>query len=100
MALEAKKASPKDFFLYLFATGAIYYISIQVIVLLWQYINHFFPDALDYAYYGDGLSNAMRVAVASLIIVFPAYLWIMFFLGKDIDRNPWKRDMGVRRWLK
>lgn len=99
MATDVKKTTPRDFFLHLFTTGAIYFISIYTIVLLWQYINHFFPDVLDYSYSSYGLSSAIRWAVALLIIVFPAYVGVMFFMGKDIDRNPWKRDIGIRRWL-
>ena len=96
LSAPAKK-TPRDFFLYLFATIAIYIISIEVIALLWQYVNYFLPDPN--AYYYDGFSGVMRWAIASLIILFPAYVWVMRFLGKDLDQHPEKKELGVRKWL-
>ncbi len=95
--IEAKN-TPRDFFLYLFATAAIYFIAINTTVLLWQYINYFFPDPVHYGYFG-GFSGAMRFSLAALIIVFPAYIWVMRFLGRDIDKNPEKKNLWIRRWL-
>ncbi len=89
------KTSIRDFFLYLFATGALYFSAISIISLLWQYINHFFPDAL--TYYPDGLSSSMRWAVASLIVIFPVYVFVMRFLSKDLDAFPEKKDLSIRK---
>lgn len=96
MVEKIKKATPRDFFLYLFVTIAVFYCSIQVIVLFWQYVDYFFPEP--FGFYG-GISDAMRWSVASLLVVFPIYVAVMWFLGRDIDNNPWKREMRVRKWL-
>ncbi|MEZ4156758.1 MAG: DUF5671 domain-containing protein [Candidatus Paceibacterota bacterium] len=87
----------RDFFLYLFATVAAIFSAVNIIVLLWQYINYFFPAP--FSYYYDGVSGAMRFSISSLIIIFPLYVWVMWSLGKDIDRHPEKKDFWVRKWL-
>ncbi|MDP2629383.1 MAG: DUF5671 domain-containing protein [Candidatus Harrisonbacteria bacterium] len=90
------KNTPRDFFLYLFATGALYFIAVTIIALLWQYVNYFFPDP---AFYQGGISSGMRFAIATLIVVFPIYIGVMRFLSKDIDRNPEKKNLAIRKWL-
>ena len=93
------KSVAKDFFLYLFTFGLLYYSTIALITLLWQYVNYFFPGANNFDYYYDGLSGPMRFAVASLIILVPIYLIVSKWLTKDLDRYPEKKDLWVRRWL-
>ncbi|MFA5987815.1 MAG: DUF5671 domain-containing protein [Candidatus Paceibacterota bacterium] len=96
MELENKK-TPRDFFLYLFSTAGVYYIAGSVIALLWRYVDYFFPDKILGSY--SGLSSGLRFSVASLIVVFPAYVVAMRFLARDIDNNPEKQDLKVRKWL-
>lgn len=93
---EVKKKTPRDFFLYLFATGSLYFIAVNFITLLWGFVDRFFPDPLRYFDYTFG---AMRWAVSGLIILFPAFVWTMRFLNKDLDKHPEKKEMGIRRWL-
>lgn len=92
------KNTPRDFFLYLFATVALYVSAVNVIALAWQYVNYFFPEPLSGRYY-SGFSEPMRFAMATLIILFPAYVWVMRFVNRDIDRHPDKRELWIRRWL-
>ncbi len=92
-----KKTGVRDFFLYLFATGMLYFSVVSVITLLWQYVNHYFPDPAAYYYYGGGLSEGMRFAVSALIIVFPIYVFLMRFLSHDLDRHPEKQDLLIRK---
>lgn len=94
---ETKKKTPRDFFLYLFATGALYFSAIQVIALLWAYVDHFLPD-LTVSYWNDPMGS-MRWAIAILVVLFPAFVGTMRFLSKDLDQNPQKRELGIRKWL-
>ena len=91
------KSSPRDVFLHLLAIVALYIAAVSFGTLLFQYVNHFFPDPLN-----DPLgvaSAAIRWALASLVIVFPVYVWISWFLGRDAVRDPAKRELLVRKWL-
>ncbi len=91
------KTSPRDFFLHLFATGALYFCAVYVIMLLRQYVDYFFPDPLAYSLFGS-TSDAMRFSIALLVVLFPAYVIVMWFLGREVDRDPSKQDIWVRRW--
>ena len=90
------KSSPRDVFMYLLATIALYFSAGSVINLLFQYINTRFPDALN-PYYDAG--NPIRWSLALLIIIFPVYLWVSRFLHKELVRNPQKSEIRIRKWL-
>lgn len=92
------KTSPKDFFLYLLSSIGLYYCAGWLISLLYDYINYEFGSFDMYG--GDSwLPGSMRWAIASLIIVFPVYIWITRTINKDIDAHPEKRELRVRRWM-
>lgn len=94
------KTTPKDFFLYAFAAGALYFSATTLITLLWQLINHWLPDASAFDIYAiESVGTALRFAIAMLVIIFPAYLVAMWSIGKDVDRTPEKRELWVRRWF-
>ncbi len=95
------RTTPKDFFLYLFAAGTLYVSATTLVTLLWQIINRWLPDTLgyDYLYAFDYAAAAIRWSVAILVIVFPAYVASMWWIGKDVDANPEKRELRVRRWF-
>lgn len=90
------KNAARDFFLYLFATGLVYFLAVNLITLLWQYINYFFPAPYEY---GGDVSSGMIFAVSSLLVLFPIYAFVMRFLGREIDKHPEKREFGPRKWL-
>src|SRR3989344_4689471 len=84
LSMSSKRNLPRDVFLHLFAMVALYWSAIGFITLCWQYINHFFPDVLNYNY---GFNEAMRFALAS---------WI---LNKIYSKESQVRDSKVRKWL-
>ncbi|MEY4731869.1 MAG: hypothetical protein RL681_815 [Candidatus Parcubacteria bacterium] len=90
------KSTPRDVFLYLFATVALYFSAGSIINLLFAHIEAGFPDPLE-QYYDP--SGTMRLSMALLIIIFPAYLWASRFLHRDLLANPEKNDIRVRKWL-
>ncbi|KKW10864.1 MAG: hypothetical protein UY50_C0025G0036 [Parcubacteria group bacterium GW2011_GWA2_49_9] len=95
--MDKPKLTPKDFFLQLGLVASLYVSVISLINLLFQTINYAFPDEL--AYYGDPYSGGIRIAIASLIIIFPLYLALSGYLEKLFKVVPEKRELGVRRWL-
>ena len=70
-----------------------------------QYIDIFFPDALEFRNYGDplqGLQGAysiIRFAVSSLVVAFPIYITTLWFMGKEYITIPEKRNLRIRKWL-
>jgi len=41
----------------------------------------------------------MRSALAALVIVFPVFFWVSWFLKKDIAKFPEKKELKIRKWL-
>jgi hypothetical protein len=96
------KTTAKDFFFYLAGFATLYVSAISLLSLLFAIVNKAFPDALNSAYYYgsyDPYSAGMRMAIASLIIVFPLYLVVASYLNRYLRANPEKKDIGVRKWL-
>jgi hypothetical protein len=93
-----EKTSPKDFFLHLLAIIALYMSAGGIITLLFQYINVLFPDPLGSANYAS-IAGAIRYAMASLIIVYPVYIFVSSALHKGYAEVPEKREYKLRKWL-
>lgn len=98
MAQEIKRNIPRDVFLHLLSLVTLYWSSISLVALLWQFINYFFPDILNYPYY-YGFSGPIRFAVSSLIIVFPLFVFVSWFLNKIYRKEAQVRDSKIRKWL-
>lgn len=88
------KLTPKDFFLHLGATIALYVSTFSLINLAFSIINYIFPDVLSYSFYTSSIAWPISV----LIILVPILYLIEFFVSKDIVVNPDKRDLWVRKW--
>lgn len=98
--MEHIKTSPKDFFLYLLSNVALYYCAGWLVSLLYDCINYAFGSMSYYGYYDSGwLPSGMRWAIASLVIVFPVYVWVTHKLNKDLESHPEKKELRVRKWL-
>ncbi len=83
-------------FLYLLVTVTLYAIAVSAMALLFQYVNYFLPDPLDYQ---RGATEALRTTLSILIIFTPVYVWATRFLNKDMLANPAKHGLAIRRWL-
>ena len=93
----SKRNVPRDVFLHLLAIVTLYWSAVSFITLLWQTINHFLPDVLNY--YPASIIEPMRFAVASLIIVFPVFLITSWYLNKIYRRESIVRESKIRKWL-
>ena len=98
MEQEIKKNTARDVFLHLLAIVTLYWSAISFITLLWQYINYFFPDILKYGSFIN-FAGPIRFAVSSLIIVFPVFLLVSWYLNKVYARESQVRESKIRKWL-
>jgi preprotein translocase subunit Sec61beta len=94
--MEKIRTGPKDFFLWAGAMLALYVSVFSFSALFFNYIDIAFPDALNS--YVDPYSSAIRLAMAALVVLFPAYLVLVHFIRHDTIQNPAKRGLWVRRW--
>lgn len=99
---QVPRTSPKDFFLNLLSTVALYMSSASFVVLVFQYINIFFPDTLESNDYSNPLQSAygaIRFAVSSLVVAFPVYISTLWYMNKEYVSNPEKRNVRIKKWL-
>jgi hypothetical protein len=96
--MEKTRVTPKDFFFWTGAMIALYLSVFSLLALLFDYIDTAFPDPLTYSYDSDPYSGGIRLAIASLVVLFPVFLILMRLIRADIARNPEKKGLWVRRW--
>ena len=94
---QKPKVTPKDFFLYFGAMAALYVSVGSFIALLFEYVNALFPDPL--GGYRDPYSSSIRFALASLVVVFPLYMFLTKMLNRDLRAHPEKKELWIRKWL-
>jgi hypothetical protein len=95
--MDKPRVTPKDFFLWAGAMIALYWSVVAFILLVFNYISYAFPNALSYLPvnpYDGGVGNEM----ASITVMFPLYVVLMWLIRKDIAREPGKANVWVRRW--
>ena len=90
--------SAREAFIYLLLFAMLYVSAFQVGVLLFDYINRAFPDPADRRY-EPYAAQAVRWAVASLIVAFPVFTWLQRHVNRQVRLDPAKRRSHVRRWL-
>ncbi|MFA5942129.1 MAG: DUF5671 domain-containing protein [Candidatus Paceibacterota bacterium] len=95
--MNTTKITPKDFFLWAGAMVSFYWSVIAFIFLIFDYINYSFPDALSF-FPADPYQSGISYEMASLIVLLPAYLFLMKLIHQDISRDPSRKDIWVRRW--
>lgn len=92
------KTEPKDVFLHLGAIATLYVAVINVITLLFEFINLAFPDPVS-GIGGDPYSGTIRWSIASLVVVFPLYVAITHLINRGARQQPEKRTLRIKRWL-
>lgn len=92
----SSKTTARDFFLWAGAVIALYGSVTSLITLLFEYVNHAFPDML--AGYSDPYSGAVRFAMAALIVLVPTTLILFRIIRKTIEKDSAKANIWVRRW--
>ena len=94
------KNLPRDVFLHLLSIITLVTSAISLGVLIFQYINVYIPDIISDPYFSkSAYLSSMRFSLATLIIVFPVFIWVVRFLKRDINKFPEKRDLKIRKWL-
>lgn len=91
--------SAREAFLYLVLFVALYLSAWHLGSLLFDLVNHAFPDPADPPYKVQSLGQSMRWSAASIIIAFPVFAFVARYLSKELARSPVKRLSAVRRWL-
>jgi hypothetical protein len=96
--MNTLKVTPKDFFLWAGAMVALYSSVFAFVALLFQYIEYAYPDPL-VSYYMDPFSSGIHIAMATLIVMVPVAVLVMRFIRRDIQEEPPKAELWIRRWI-
>ena len=88
------KTTPKDFFLHLGATIALY-VAVGALINLWfSIINYYCPDDLAGYFYG----NAVAWPISMLLVLVPILYVLEWLTNKDVRNMPEKSEIWVRKW--
>ncbi len=88
-----------DVFLYL-GIGISLIVSItNFLQVLFTAIDRKFVDVLSYSTYVDVTYSDMRFAIASLVVMFPIYVGLSWYVARDIEKYLYKQDIVVRKVL-
>jgi hypothetical protein len=90
------KITAKDFFLHIAVVALLYAGTVALLNILFRVINVAFPQVSDYGHYG---SSSISLPVATLIVVFPLFLFLANVLRKGYATDPSLKDYSVRKWL-
>lgn len=91
--------SARDAFFYLLLFTTLYIAAINFGSLAFDLINRALPDPADPAWRVSSLNESIRFSTASILIAFPLFLWLSWWLAREDQRNPARRLSPVRRWL-
>ena len=90
------KMGARDFFLHLAVIALLYTGTVALLNVLFRIINVAFPQVdRGYGYYPTNIS----LPVATLIVVFPIFLYLANVLRKGYEQEPMRKEYAVRRWL-
>jgi len=95
--MDKPKTTAKDFFLWAGVLVSFYWTVIAYTFLVFDYIDYTFPNPLAY-YPADPYQSGISGEMASVIVLLPVYLLLMFLIRKDSDRDPSRKEIWIRRW--
>jgi len=90
------KITAKEFFLHIANIALLYAGTIALLNILFRVINTAFPQVSEYGYYGP---TSISFPVATLIVVFPLFLFIANILRKGYTEDPSRMEFPIRKWL-
>lgn len=99
--LPRTPSSAQDVFLNLGIFVTLYTGVISLGGVVFQLINKLVPDPLAsrYPYYADGINQALRFSVASLVVAVPLCLWLSAIAARQLRQDPAKLRTAIRRGL-
>ena len=97
LGMDKPKTTAKDFFLWAGALVSFYWTVIAYTFLVFDYINYTFPNPLAY-YPADPYQSGISGEMASVIVLLPVYLLLMYLIRKGSDIDPSRKEIWVRRW--
>lgn len=92
------KTKALDVFIYLGIGISLVVGVTNLLQVIFVAINTKFVDVLNYGYV-DLSQSDVRFAIASLVVMFPIYIGLSWYVASDIAKFHYKQDIGVRKIL-
>lgn len=89
--------SSRDAFFYLLAFSTLATWATALGSMLFQFIDHWFPDAVSTPV--SNLRTDVTWQMASIAVAFPIFLVVMRIIVRDAREHPERLQSGVRKWL-
>ncbi len=96
------KLSPKFFFLSLGVLVSLITVITSFLTLIFETLDKKFPDVLNGVYqfgYDSYQYEGIRIAIATLIIIFPVFLILSHYWNKNIKSGLSHVDTIVKKWM-
>jgi hypothetical protein len=91
------KITAKDFFLHIAVIALLYIGTVALLNILFRVINVAFPQVHQNNYYN--VSTSISLPVATLIVVFPLFLFLANILRRGYAEDQSLKEYSVRKWL-
>lgn len=93
------KTTIKDFFIHLFTVVALSVSVGNLLSVLFSVIDKLFSDTVSVTpyYIGQVTDSLPRFALSSLTVLFPVYLAFSWYIAKDMQKFPEKKETTVRK---
>ncbi len=93
------KTKVLDVFIYLGIGISLVTSVTNLLQVIFAAIDRKFIDTLAYGTYVDMTYSDVRFAIASLVVMFPIYVGLSWYVSKDIEKYLYKQDILVRKVL-
>lgn len=97
VSIMENKTKAVDFLLYLGIFISLVTSVTNILEIIFTAIDKRFVDVLTAVYSYDMYNDSMRMAIASLMVMFPVYLLISWYISRDIVKFAYKKDILVRK---
>lgn len=91
--------SAREVFVYLVLFAALYAAAYNLGALIFQLIDHRFPDLARAGYLRDFSPARMRWNISAMIVAFPLFFVTFRRVTRSIAKDPTKRNSRPRKWL-
>lgn len=91
------KTKALDVFVYLGIAISLVWSVVNFLQIIFTAIDRKFVDVLNASTYVDAYNSDVRMAIASLIVMYPIYLGLSWYVAKDIAKFLYKRDLMIRK---
>lgn len=91
------RSTAKDVFAHLFAIVTLFVSVFAFIAMCFAYVDVTFPDALNFYY--SGLLDQIRSSMASVMVMWPAFVGIAWLMHREAKADPSRREISIRKWL-